>query len=71
VKRLRAPGEHGVLMTDFAGIIHATPAADPKAPVMVPGEIELEKFHRQRAAGIAIDARLRRELESLAARGAS
>ncbi len=71
VKRLRKPEAHGALMDDFTGIIHATPPADPKAPVILPGEIELEKLHRQRAAGIAIDARLRRELEALAARGAS
>jgi len=43
-------------MTDFAAILHASPPADPGRPVMVPGEIELDKMERQRREGISIDA---------------
>jgi ureidoglycolate dehydrogenase (NAD+) len=43
-------------MNDFAAILHDSPAADPARPVIVPGEIELEKMERQRRDGIAVDA---------------
>lgn len=66
VKRLRPATEHADRMKDFSTIIHSTPAADPKAPVKLPGEIELEKFRRQTASGIAISPELRRQLEELA-----
>ncbi len=49
---------------DFADILHATPPADPAAPVMLPGEREMTRLHRQRAGGIALD---RETLEGLRA----
>jgi LDH2 family malate/lactate/ureidoglycolate dehydrogenase len=42
-------------MRDFAAILHASPATEPTAPVLIPGEIELEKLVRQRREGIAMD----------------
>ncbi len=42
-------------MKDFAAILHASPATDLAAPVLVPGEIELNKLARQRRGGIAMD----------------
>ena len=45
-------------MTDFAAILHGSPAADPAKPVIVPGEIELGKMAKQRRDGIPIDAEL-------------
>ena len=42
-------------MTDFANILHDSPAADPKQPVIVPGEIELNKMAQQRETGIVLD----------------
>lgn len=71
VTRLRRQDRHAAGMADFAGIIHATPPADPAHPVKLPGEIELERFHRQNADGISISTKLRDELEAFAARDAS
>jgi LDH2 family malate/lactate/ureidoglycolate dehydrogenase len=45
-------------MTDFAAILHGSPAADPTKPVIVPGEIELGRMAQQRRDGIPIDAEL-------------
>jgi LDH2 family malate/lactate/ureidoglycolate dehydrogenase len=67
-KRLLPPGELARRMQDFVAILHATPPADPKAPVLVPGEIELDKLERHRRDGIAIDPALRGKLEALAQR---
>ena len=55
-------------MADFAGILHATPAADPARPVLTPGEMEMRSFHRQMREGIVLDAAL---LDRLAARASS
>ncbi|MGB0087063.1 MAG: Ldh family oxidoreductase [Rhodomicrobiaceae bacterium] len=66
VKRLMPEVELGRRMTDFAGILHATPPADPERPVKLPGEIEMTRFRRRRAEGIRISAELRRQLEDLA-----
>jgi LDH2 family malate/lactate/ureidoglycolate dehydrogenase len=41
-------------MADFCDIIHATPAADPACPVMLPGEREMALLHRQRAEGVRV-----------------
>ena len=43
-------------MTDFAAILHDSPAAVEGRPVIVPGEIELQKMKRQREEGIKLDA---------------
>jgi LDH2 family malate/lactate/ureidoglycolate dehydrogenase len=56
---------------DFASIVHATPAADPAKPVLLPGEIEMNHLERQRRDGIDIEPALRARLESLAARGSA
>lgn len=55
-------------MRDFAAILHDTPPADPAAPVLLPGEIELGRLERHRREGIALDPALLSRLESLAAR---
>lgn len=70
-KHLGPPEELARRMQDFAAILHATPPADANAPVLVPGEIELDKLDRHRRDGIAIDATLRSKLEALAARRTS
>jgi LDH2 family malate/lactate/ureidoglycolate dehydrogenase len=41
-------------MNDFAAILHGSPAADPARPVIVPGEIELEKMAQRRRDGIPV-----------------
>lgn len=43
-------------MRDFAAILHASPAADPGRPVIVPGQIELEKMRAHRKTGVTLDA---------------
>jgi LDH2 family malate/lactate/ureidoglycolate dehydrogenase len=53
-------------MADFAGIIHATPAADPARPVMLPGEREMHALHRQRAEGVRVSATDLAKLRELA-----
>jgi LDH2 family malate/lactate/ureidoglycolate dehydrogenase len=55
-------------MRDFAAIIHGTPPANPEAPVLLPGEIELGRLERHRREGISLDPALVARLESLAAR---
>jgi LDH2 family malate/lactate/ureidoglycolate dehydrogenase len=53
-------------MNDFAGILHDTPAVDPKAPVLLPGEREIARMKAQRRDGIALDASVLAFLESVA-----
>lgn len=55
-------------MRDFAAILHDTPPADPAAPVLLPGEIELDRLDRHRRDGLALDPALLAKLEALAAR---
>jgi LDH2 family malate/lactate/ureidoglycolate dehydrogenase len=55
-------------MRDFAAILHDTPPADPAAPVLLPGEIELDRLDRHRRDGLALDPALLARLEALAAR---
>jgi LDH2 family malate/lactate/ureidoglycolate dehydrogenase len=57
-------------MKDFVDILHATPPADAARPVLVPGELEMNKLERHRRDGIPIDAALRAKLEAFAARAA-
>jgi LDH2 family malate/lactate/ureidoglycolate dehydrogenase len=54
-------------IADFCEILRGTPPADPNQPVLVPGEIELERLERQRRDGIMLDARVIAELERWAA----
>ena len=42
-------------MDDFAGILHSTPPADATRPVLLPGEIEMDKLERHRRDGVAMD----------------
>ena len=42
-------------MDDFVEILHSTPPADAAKPVMVPGEMQMERFAQQRRDGIAMD----------------
>jgi LDH2 family malate/lactate/ureidoglycolate dehydrogenase len=42
-------------MLDFASILHDSPSAEPGRPVIVPGEIELNKMAQQQVAGITLD----------------
>ena len=42
-------------MDDFAGILHSTPPADSTRPVLLPGEIEMDKLERHRRDGVAMD----------------
>lgn len=54
-------------MNDFAAILHDSPPADPAAPVLVPGEIELARMAKQRREGIDIDSKVLAWLEARAA----
>lgn len=56
-------------MADFCGILHATPPADADAPVLRPGEIELNNLARQHREGITLDAAVLATLGAYAERG--
>ena len=56
-------------MTDFAAILHGSPAADASRPVLVPGEIELGKMARQQRDGMLVDAAVLSLLRRHAANG--
>jgi LDH2 family malate/lactate/ureidoglycolate dehydrogenase len=56
-------------MADFTTIIHDTPAADPAAPVILPGEREMAALHRQRREGVRVSEDDLRKLEALAGQG--
>jgi LDH2 family malate/lactate/ureidoglycolate dehydrogenase len=43
-------------MQDFRDILTSAPAADPSAPVMVPGERELKSYTAARQNGVVVDA---------------
>jgi LDH2 family malate/lactate/ureidoglycolate dehydrogenase len=66
-RTLGAPDWLAQRMEDFAAILHSTPAANPEAPVLLPGEIEMDSLERKRRDGVAIDAALRAKLEAFAA----
>ncbi|MFM0696938.1 LDH2 family malate/lactate/ureidoglycolate dehydrogenase [Paraburkholderia sp. GV068] len=53
-------------MADYAAILHGSRPADPDAPVIVPGEIELGRLERQMAEGIDIGAAQLAMLEATA-----
>lgn len=42
-------------MLDFAAILHDSPPANAQRPVIVPGEIELDRMAKQRQSGIVLD----------------
>ncbi|WP_345817011.1 Ldh family oxidoreductase (plasmid) [Paraburkholderia sp. PREW-6R] len=54
-------------MKDYAAILHGSAPANPDAPVIVPGEIELDRLDRQMADGIHIGAAQLAMLEAAAA----
>lgn len=68
MKRLGTSGWLAERMADFRGILHSTPPADPDAPVLLPGEIELNNLARQRSEGITLESAVLAKLEALAAR---
>jgi LDH2 family malate/lactate/ureidoglycolate dehydrogenase len=53
-------------MDDFAAVLHATPPADPAAPVLLPGEREMQSMHRQRREGVRVAAKDLERLRELA-----
>lgn len=53
-------------MADFIDILHATPAADPARPVMVPEEREIATLKRQRQDGARVKAADLARLRALA-----
>ena len=53
-------------MADYAAILHGSAPADPNAPVIVPGEIELDRLDRQMTDGIDIGATQLAMLEAAA-----
>ncbi|MBU9217469.1 Ldh family oxidoreductase [Burkholderia gladioli] len=53
-------------MGDHAAILHGSAAADPAAPVVVPGEIELARLERQMRDGIDIGEAQRAMLDAAA-----
>jgi ureidoglycolate dehydrogenase (NAD+) len=55
-------------LADFCGILHSTPPADPEAPVLLPGENELNNLARQRKQGITLESAVLAKLEAFAAR---
>ncbi len=55
-------------MEDFRAILHASPPADPAAPVVVPGEIELARMAAFRSDGIPLPDDLVGQLRALAKR---
>lgn len=70
-RRLGAPDWLSRRMEDFAHILHSTPPADPKSPVLVPGEIENRNLARARQEGIALEQPLLAKLRELGARASS
>lgn len=57
----------GERMQDFAGILHETPASDPAKPVLVPGEIELNRYREAMQAGVEVPSDALAHLQQRAA----
>ena len=55
-------------MRDFAAILRASPPAEAGQPVIVPGEIELDKMRRQQREGVLLDAATYQLLQQYAQR---
>lgn len=66
VAKMMPEHELAVRMTDFAAIVHDTQAADPAAPVRLPGELELERYRRQLRDGVTVDESVLARLGELA-----
>jgi LDH2 family malate/lactate/ureidoglycolate dehydrogenase len=41
-------------MSDFAGVLHDTPSANPEVPVRLPGEAELARYRHQSRHGVEV-----------------
>ena len=65
-KRLGPPEWLAGRMRDFAQILHDTPASDPKRPVRLPGERELDRYEEQMRDGIEVDGAVMGKLQALA-----
>jgi LDH2 family malate/lactate/ureidoglycolate dehydrogenase len=65
-KRMGAPGWLHPLVEDFRSILQETPPADPSQPVLLPGQLEMETYHRRSREGIEIPAPLYLKLQMLA-----
>lgn len=65
--RLMETDELAARVTDFAGILHRTPPADPATPVRLPGEAELAAYRRQTRDGVEVLLEDVAELRKLAA----
>jgi LDH2 family malate/lactate/ureidoglycolate dehydrogenase len=55
-------------MMDFASILHDSPPAVEGCPVIMPGEIELNKMAQQQLAGITLDPAVVQLLQEHAAK---
>jgi LDH2 family malate/lactate/ureidoglycolate dehydrogenase len=55
-------------MMDFASILHDSPPAEQGRPVIMPGEIELNKMAQQQVAGISLDPAVVKLLQEHAAK---
>jgi ureidoglycolate dehydrogenase (NAD+) len=65
--RLGDPAWLAARIEDFTDLLRSTPLADPSKPILLPGEIELDKLERHRRDGIPIDVHLRDKLITFAA----
>ena len=65
-KLLGSPTWLAQRIADFGAILHASPATDPAHPVIVPGEIEMRKFHQAEREGVPVEAKVMAELRALA-----
>ncbi|GAA4332858.1 Ldh family oxidoreductase [Pigmentiphaga soli] len=65
-KRLGGADWLAARLNDFRAILLDTPAADPAAPVIVPGDIEVGKLLRQREHGVEIDPKVHAMLKEFA-----
>ncbi|HEX4779698.1 MAG TPA: Ldh family oxidoreductase [Usitatibacter sp.] len=64
--RLGSPQWLAARVADFAAIVHDTPAADPAAPVRLPGEREIAAMKRQQTEGMEVEASIVEKLRGLA-----
>ncbi|MBI1985337.1 MAG: Ldh family oxidoreductase, partial [Rhodospirillales bacterium] len=63
--RLTGAGAFAESMARFREIIHSTRAADPAAPVLIPGQREQERRRAALESGVAVPADLLAEVEAL------
>jgi ureidoglycolate dehydrogenase (NAD+) len=65
--RLGDPAWLAARIEDFTDLVRSTPLADASKPILLPGEIELDKLERHRREGIPIEVHLRDKLITFAA----